>query len=222
MQLDLRGQVAHPLRERQRLGVGGLGARVVGVRDLEVVAQREQRADRLALVGAAGELHRALQVLARLGGVADPAEDAAEDPVRAAGGARLAEPLGQAERLLRGVDREHVVARVHVEPGGFLVQAHELEARRPVLQQVGALLVVVERLLALALVPERRADLAVQVAHPAQVLLRAVVLEALLPHLDRRVDAAHPQRDVALLLADAGERPAGRARSAGRAPPCSA
>ena len=171
-----------------------------------MVAEREQRADRLALVRAARELDRALQVLARLGRVADPAEDAPEDPVRAAGRARLAEPLGQAQRLLGRVDREHVVAGVHVQPGGLLVEADELEARRPVLQQVRALLVVVERLLALALVPQAGADLAVQVAHPPQVLLRAVELEAFVPHLDRGVHAPHAQRDVALLLAYPRER----------------
>ena len=88
----------------------------------------------------------ALEVLARLRGVADAAEHAAEDAVRAAGGARLAEPLGQPQRLLGGVDREHVVARVHVQRGGLLVQAHELEAGRAVLQQVDALLVVLDRL----------------------------------------------------------------------------
>ena len=136
-----------------------------------MVAEREQREDRLAVVGAARQLDRALEVLARLRGVADAPEHAPEDPVRAAGRARLAEPLRQPQRLLGGVDREHVVARVHVEPGGLLVQAHELQARRPVLQQVDALLVVLDRRLALALVPQRRADLAVQVGHPLEVLL---------------------------------------------------
>jgi hypothetical protein len=33
-----------------------------------------------------------------------------------------------------------------------------------------------------------------------------VELEALLPDLDRRIDAAHAERDVALLLVDARER----------------
>ena len=104
-----------------------------------MVAEREQRADRLAAVGLARQLDRALEVLARLLGVADPAEDAAEDAVRAARGARLVEPLGQAQRLLGRVDREHVVAGVHVERGGLLVEADELEARRAVLEQVDAL-----------------------------------------------------------------------------------
>ena len=171
-----------------------------------MVAQREQRPDRLALVGAARELDRPLEVLARLGGVADAAEDAPEDAMRAAGRARLAEALREPQRLLGRVDGEHVVARVHVEPRRLLVEAHELEAGRAVLQQVRALLVVVERLLAVALVPQRSADLAVEVAHPPQVLLRAVELEALLPDLDRGVDAAHAERDVALLLVDARER----------------
>ena len=206
MQLDLGRQVADLLRERERLGVG-LGRRVVvRVGDLEVVAERQQRADGLGLVRPAGEVDGALEVLARLRRVADAAEDAAEDAVCAGGRARLAEPLGQAQRLLRGVDGEHVVARVHVERRRLLVEADELEARRAVLQQVDALLVVVDRLLALALVPQRGADLAVQVADPREVLLRAVVLEALLPDLDGGVDAAHAQRDVALLLADPRER----------------
>ena len=73
-------------------------------------------------------------------------------------------------------------------------------------------LVVLDRALAVALVPERGADLAVQVAHPRQVLLAAVVVEALLPDLDRAVDAAEAQGDVAQLLGDP------RARSARRAP----
>jgi hypothetical protein len=41
-----------------------------------------------------------------------------------------------------------------------------------------------------------------QVAHPGEVLLSAVVLETLLPELDRRVDPAEPQRDITLLLRD--------------------
>ena len=45
-----------------------------------------------------------------------------------------------------------------------------------------------------------------EVAHPAQVLLRAVELEALLPNLDRGIHAPHAQRNVALLLVDPRER----------------
>ena len=110
-----------------------------------MVAEGEQRADRLGAVGVAGERHRALEVLARLLGVADAAEDAAEDAVRPAGRARLVEALGQAQRLLGGVDREHVVAGVHVERGGLLVEANQLDAGRPVLEQVDPALVVVDR-----------------------------------------------------------------------------
>src|SRR3954447_7987817 len=95
---------------------------------------------------------------------------------------------------------------MHVERRRLLVEAHELQARRAVLQQVDALLVVLDRLARLALVPERRADLAVQVADALELLLRALVLEALAPHLDRLVDMAHAQRDVALLLADPRDR----------------
>ena len=73
-----------------------------------------------------------------------------------------------------------------------------------VLQQVDAALVVVDRGPALALVPQGGADLAVQVGDARQVLLLAVVLEAALPDRDRGVDAAQPQGDVSLLLADPG------------------
>ena len=120
----------------------------------------------------------------------------------AAGRARLLEPLRQPQRLLGGVDGEHVVAGVEVQPGGLLVEPDQLDARRTVLQQVDALLVVLDRRLALALVRQRRADLAVQVGHALQVLLAAVPLEAVGPDADRLVHAAEPQRDVAELLAD--------------------
>ena len=171
-----------------------------------MVAEGEQGANGLGLVGAAGQLDRALEVLARLLRVADPPEDAAEDPVRAARRRGLAEPLGQPQRLLGGVDGEHVVAGVHVEGGRLLVEADQLDARRAVLEQVDALLVVVDRGLALALVPVGGADLAVQVADPGQVLLAAVEVEAALPDLDRLVDAPDPERDVAHLLPDPGPR----------------
>ena len=95
--------------------------------------------------------------------------------------AGLAEPLGEPQRLLRRVDREHVVAGVHVERRRLLVEADELDARRAVLEQVDAALVVLDRALAIALLPEPGADLAVQVADPGQVLLAAVVLHALAP-----------------------------------------
>ena len=160
------------------------------------------------------QLHRALQVLARLLGVADAAEHAAEDPVRAAGRARLAEPLGQAQRLLRRVDGEHVVAGVEVEPGGLLVEPHELEPRRAVLEQVDALLVVLDGRLALALVRERGADLAVQVGHALEVLLAAVPVEALLPDARSprpRGRAAATRRPASRRCARASARSSSRA-----------
>jgi hypothetical protein len=89
-----------------------------------------------------------------------------------------------------GVDGEHVVAGVEVQPRGLLVEPHELDPRRAVLQQVDALLVVLDRRLALALVRQRRADLAVEVGHPLEVLLPAVPVEAVRPHADRLVHAA--------------------------------
>ena len=110
-----------------------------------MVAEREQGPHPLGLVGAARKLDRALEVLARLLEVADAAKDAAEDPVGAARSRRLAEPLGQPQRLLGGVDREHVVSGVHVERRRLLVEAHQLDAGRAVLEQVDALLVVVDR-----------------------------------------------------------------------------
>ncbi len=206
VQLHLRRHVADLLGQRQGVRVGGLRLLVVGLGHLQVLAQREQCEDRLALVGAACQLDGALQILARLGHVPDAPEHAAEDPVRAAGGARLAQALGQAQRLLGRVDGEHVVARLHVEPGRLLVEAHQLEAGRAVLEQVDALLVVLDGGAAVALVPVARADLAVQIGEALEVLLQAVVLEALLPHLDRGVHPAEPQRGVALLLAHSGQR----------------
>ena len=44
VQLDLRGQIAHLLRELQRLAVGLARPLVVGLGNLEVVAEGEQRA----------------------------------------------------------------------------------------------------------------------------------------------------------------------------------
>ena len=113
---------------------------------------------------------------------------------------RLAEPLGEPQRLLRGVDREHVVAGVHVERRRLLVEPDQLDARRAVLEQVDPALVVLDRALAIALLPEPGADLAVQVADPGEVLLAAVVLERLAPGADGAVDPPEPQGDVAELL----------------------
>ena len=200
--LDLRRQVAGLQREVERGAVGLPGLVVVGLGDLEVVAERVQRPHRLARVALARQLDRPLEVLARPLGVADAAEDAAEDSVRAACRGRLTEALGEAQRLLGGVDREHVVAGVHVERGRLLVEPDELDARLPVLEQVDAALVVLDRALAVALVPEAGADLAMQVPDPGQVLLAAVIFERLLPGGDRAVDAAESQGDVAELLGD--------------------
>jgi len=50
---------------------------------------------------------------------------------------------------------------VHVERGGLLVEPDELDARRPVLEQVDASLVVLDRALAVTLVPQAGADLSV-------------------------------------------------------------
>ena len=184
-----------------------------------MVAEREQRPHRLRRIGLAGELDRALEVLAGALGVADAAEDAAEDPVGAARGPGLAEALGEPQRLLRGVDREHVVAGVHVERGGLLVQPHELEAGRAVLEQVDAALVVLDRGLAVALLPEPGADLAMQVADPGEVLLAAVVLHALVPGAHGAIDAAEQQRDVAELLRDPGDGLPVELAAERRAPP---
>ncbi len=116
---------------------------------------------------------------------------------------RLLELLGEPQRLLRRVDREHVVARVHVERGRLLVEVHELQAGRAVLQEVDALLVALDRLLALAAVPQARADLAVQVGDAREVLLLAVVLERLLPQVHGGADAPHAEGHVGLLLGHA-------------------
>ena len=64
------------------------------------MAERHHREHRLVRVGVPCQLDRALEVLARLDGVADAPEDAAEDAVRAARGAHLAEALGEPQRLL--------------------------------------------------------------------------------------------------------------------------
>ena len=170
------------------------------------MAERRQREDGLVRVRPARELDGALQVLARLHGVADAPEHAAEDAVGAARGANLAEALGEPQRLLRGVDRQHVVARLHVQPGRLLIQAHERERRLAVLDQVDASLVVLDRLLALSLVREPGADLAVKLGDVLEILATAVMIERPLPDVDRGVDAAEPQRDVALLLEQAGDR----------------
>ena len=105
---------------------------------------------------------------------------------------------------------------MQVQPGGLLVEAHQLEPRRAVLQQVDALLVVLDRRLALALVREPGADLAVQVGHALEVLLSAVPVEALRPDSDGLVHAPEPQRDVAQLLRHAHPRaPPSRPRAHG-------
>ena len=205
-QLDLRRHVADPLGQRERLAVARAGGLVVALGVLEVVPERLQRQHRLRGVRLARQRDRALEVLARLRGVADAPEHAAEDPVRAARGARLAERLREPQRLLGRVDRQHVVADLHVQPGGVLVEPHQRQRRLAVLDQVDALLVVLDRALALALVRERRADLAMELGDVNGVVLAALVLEAALPRGDRRLDPAEAQGDVARLLGDALRR----------------
>src|SRR5205814_299797 len=68
--------------------------------------------------------------------------------------------------------------------------------------QVDAALEVLDRGLALALMDQSGADLAAQRCDALEVLLAAVVLEAVAPQLQRRVDAAEAERRVALLLRD--------------------
>ena len=121
----------------------------------------------------------------------------------AARGPCLTERLGEPQRLLGGVDGEHVVADLHVQPGCLLVQPHERQRRRQVLDQVDALLMVLDGLLALALVRQRGADLAVQLGDVLELVLLLVVGQAALPGLDRRLDAPEAQLDVAALLGDA-------------------
>jgi hypothetical protein len=65
---------------------------------------------------------------------------------------------------------------------------------------------MLDRRAAIALVPVAGADLAVEVGQPLEVLLAAVVLEALLPHVDGGVHAAEAKRGVALLLPNPRER----------------
>ena len=94
MQLDLRGHVADPLGEHERVAVGALRLLVVALGVLEMVAEREHREHRLVLVGVARELDRALEVLARLGDVADAPKHAPEDSVRTTRRAHLPQALG--------------------------------------------------------------------------------------------------------------------------------
>ena len=91
---------------------------------------------------------------------------------------------------------------MHVQGGRLLVQPHEGERRLQVLDQVDPLLVMLDRLLALALVRERGADLAVQLGDVLHLFALLMVRETPLPHLDRRIDAAQPERNVASLLGD--------------------
>ena len=89
-QFDLGRHVADLAGERQSLAVRVGGGGVVGVRALQVMAQRHQRKHRLVRVRSAGELDGPLQVLTRLDGVADTPEHATEDAVGAARSANLA------------------------------------------------------------------------------------------------------------------------------------
>src|ERR1700730_10622494 len=82
--------------------------------------------------------------------------------------------LGEPQGLLGGVDGEHVVADLHVQPGGLLVEAHQRKGGGTVLDQVDALLMVLDRLRALSLVCERGADLAVQLGYVLEIVSLAV------------------------------------------------
>ena len=65
---------------------------------------------------------------------------------------------------------------------------------------------VLDRLLTLALVGEAGADLAMKLGHMLEVLTPAVELERPFPHADRSIHAAEPQRNIALLLEQPGDR----------------
>jgi len=104
LELDLRGHLADSLGQRQALDISGVGRLVIAFEMLEMVAEREQGEDQLAVIRIAGELDRPFQVLSRLLDVADPAEHSPEDAVGSAGGSRLTQLLGEAQGLLGGVD----------------------------------------------------------------------------------------------------------------------
>src|SRR6185312_13299437 len=103
-------------------------------------------------------------------------------------------------------DRKHVVARLHVQPRRLLIQAHERERWLSVLDQIDPSLVMLDRVLAITPVGEAGADLAMKLGLALELAASAMVRERPLPRVDRRVDAAESQGDVALLLEQPRER----------------
>jgi hypothetical protein len=99
-----------------------------------------------------------------------------------------------------------MLSPVHVERRSLFIEPHELEAGRAVLEEIDSLLIALDRLLALALVPEPGAHLSVQVCNSIQVLLLPVVFEAFFPHLECHVDPTDTQGNIALLFADPRDR----------------
>src|SRR3954470_14215798 len=98
LQLDLRRHVSDPLGQREGLAVAFAGGFMVALGVLEVVPERLQGEDGLRGVRLARERDGALEVLARLGAVADASEHASEDAVRATRRSRLPERLRQPQR----------------------------------------------------------------------------------------------------------------------------
>src|SRR5207244_4029188 len=99
----------------------------------QALALREVRARlgrKTGLLAVARQLHRALEVLARLLSVADPAEHPPEDSVSTARRTGLAHSLGEPQRLFRCIYREHVVPGMHVQRSGLFVETDKLETRR--------------------------------------------------------------------------------------------
>ena len=126
--------------------------------------------------------------------------------MRTAGRGGLLQLLREAQCLLGRIDRQHVVAGVHVQRRCLLVEAHELARRGAVLQDADTPLVALDCGPQLTLLPQRSGQLAVQVPEPDQILFPALELEALLPGRDGRVDTAQEECDVAVLLAHARAR----------------
>ena len=188
LQLDLRRHVADLVGELQRLLASSPRRRVVGLSDLEMAAQREQGPNGFARVGLPRQLHRPLEASPRLLEIADPAEDATEGEMGATGRNRLPERLRQALGLLGRVDREHVVAGLDVQRRRLLVELDQLPAGIAVLEQVDPLLEVGDRSSPVRLVPEARADLAVQLRRSRPVVGALLVVERLRPARDRGID----------------------------------
>ena len=153
-QLDLSRHIAELIGKLERLLAASVARRVVGLGNLEVAPQGEQRAHRLSGTALPRQLDRPLEAPSRLLEVADAAEDATEGEMSATGDRGLPESIRQALSLLGRVDREHVVAGLDVERGRFLVELDQLSAGIAVLEQVDPLLKVSDRRLPVRLVPE--------------------------------------------------------------------